>query len=72
MPDTITELFDRLGRRGYEPFWARIVGTVRIELVEAGRTDTWVVAIDTGACQCHTATTSASAGCGCRGSCSSS
>jgi SCP-2 sterol transfer family len=48
MPDAITEFFDRLGRRGYEPFWARTVGNVRLELVDEARTDAWVVTIDRG------------------------
>jgi hypothetical protein len=48
MPDAITEFFDQLGGRGYEPFWARTVGTVRVEVVDENSTDVWDVVIDKG------------------------
>jgi hypothetical protein len=48
MPDAIAEFFDNLGRVGYHPLWRRLIGTIRVELVDEDRIDEWNVAIDKG------------------------
>jgi hypothetical protein len=46
--DGIVEFFQELGRRGHEPLLAKVTGRARFELVEGGRTDRWLVAVDKG------------------------
>ncbi len=48
MSDAILELFQELGRRGHEPLLAKVTGSVRFDLVDDGRTDRWLVAVDKG------------------------
>jgi putative sterol carrier protein len=47
--DDITEFFQELGDREYEPLLAKARGWVRFELVEPDRIDRWLVAVDKGA-----------------------
>jgi hypothetical protein len=46
--DGIEEFFRELGRRGHEPLLAKVTGRVRFDLVEGGRPDRWLVAVDKG------------------------
>jgi len=46
--DGIVRFFEKLGRRGHEPLLAKVTGRVRFDLVEGGRTDRWLVAVDKG------------------------
>jgi predicted lipid carrier protein YhbT len=46
--DGIVEFFEELGRRDHEPLLAKVTGRVRFDLVEAGRPDRWLVAVDKG------------------------
>jgi len=46
--DGIVRFFQELGRRGHEPLLAKVTGRVRFDLVEGGRTDRWLVAVDKG------------------------
>jgi putative sterol carrier protein len=46
--DGIARFFQELGRRGHEPLLAKVTGRVRFDLVEGGRTDRWLVAVDRG------------------------
>jgi putative sterol carrier protein len=46
--DGVTEFFQELGRRGHEPLLAKVTGRVRFDLVEGGRPDRWLVAVDKG------------------------
>jgi putative sterol carrier protein len=48
MSDAILEFFQELGRRGPEPLLAKVTGSVRFDLVDDGRTDRWLVAVDKG------------------------
>jgi putative sterol carrier protein len=48
MSDDVLEFFEELGRRGHEPLLAKVTGRVRFDLVDDGRTDRWLVAIDKG------------------------
>jgi putative sterol carrier protein len=48
MSDAIVEFFGELGRRGHEPLLAKVTGRVRFDLVDGGRTDRWLVAVDKG------------------------
>jgi putative sterol carrier protein len=48
MSDAILEFFQELGQRGPEPLLAKVTGRVRFDLVEGGRTDRWLVAVDQG------------------------
>jgi predicted lipid carrier protein YhbT len=48
MSDAILEFFQELGRRGHEPLLAKVTGRVRFDLVDDGRTDRWLVAVDQG------------------------
>ena len=42
------EFFDGLAQRGHEPLLERATGTVRFDLVENGRDERWLVAVDKG------------------------
>jgi ubiquinone biosynthesis protein UbiJ len=46
--DGIVEFFEELGRRGHQPLLAKVAGRVRFDLVEGGRPDRWLVAVDKG------------------------
>jgi len=46
--DGIVEFFEELGRAEHEPLLAKVTGRVRFDLVEAGRPDRWLVAVDKG------------------------
>ena len=48
MSDDVVEFFEELGRRGREPLLAKVTGRVRFDLVDGGRTDRWLVAVDKG------------------------
>jgi hypothetical protein len=48
MSDDVVEFFSELGRRGQEPLLAKVTGRVRFDLVDGGRTDRWLVAVDKG------------------------
>jgi putative sterol carrier protein len=45
---TTAEFFDGLAQRGHEPLLERATGTVRFDLVENGRDERWLVAVDKG------------------------
>lgn len=47
--DEVTQFFRELGGRDREPLLEKIRGWVRFELVEPGRIDRWLVAVDRGA-----------------------
>jgi predicted lipid carrier protein YhbT len=46
--DGVVEFFEELGRREHEPLLAKFSGRVRFDLVDAGRPDRWLVALDKG------------------------
>jgi predicted lipid carrier protein YhbT len=46
--DGVVQFFEELGRRGHEPLLAKVTGRVRLDLVDDGRTDRWLVAVDNG------------------------
>jgi predicted lipid carrier protein YhbT len=46
--DGIPRFFEELGQRGHEPLLAKVTGRVRVDLVNGGRTDHWLMAIDKG------------------------
>jgi predicted lipid carrier protein YhbT len=48
MSDDVVEFFEELGRRGREPLLAKVTGRVRFDLVDGGRTDRWLVAVNKG------------------------
>ena len=48
MSDSATDFFHALGKRGHEPLWGKVTGTVRFDLTDGGRTETWLVSIDKG------------------------
>jgi len=48
MSDDVVEFFEELGRRRHEPLLAKVRGRVRFDLVDGGRTDRWLVAVDKG------------------------
>jgi predicted lipid carrier protein YhbT len=48
MSDDVVEFFEELGRRGHEPLLAKVTGRVGFDLVDGGRTDRWLVAVDKG------------------------
>jgi putative sterol carrier protein len=47
----IVEFFEELGQREHEPLLGKVTGRVRFDLVEGGRPDRWLLAVDKG----HTA-----------------
>jgi putative sterol carrier protein len=47
----IVEFFEELGQREHEPLLGKVTGRVRFDLVESGRPDRWLLAVDKG----HTA-----------------
>ena len=44
----IVEFFEELGRGEHGPLLAKVTGRVRFDLVEGGRPDRWLVALDRG------------------------
>jgi putative sterol carrier protein len=42
------EFFAALGRRGHEPLLEKARGVIRFEIVDDGRSERWIVAIDHG------------------------
>jgi hypothetical protein len=46
--DGISEFLEQLGQREREPLLAKVTGRVRFDLVEGGRPDRWLVAVDKG------------------------
>jgi predicted lipid carrier protein YhbT len=46
--DGIAQFFQKLDRREHGPLLAKVTGRVRFDLIEAGRPDRWVVALDRG------------------------
>ena len=48
MSDDVVEFFEALGRRGHEPLLAKVTGRARFDLVDGGRIDRWLVAVDRG------------------------
>jgi predicted lipid carrier protein YhbT len=46
--DSIVEFLQELGGRGHVPLLAKARGWVRLELVDADRTDHWLIAVDNG------------------------
>jgi putative sterol carrier protein len=47
-PDRTAPFFDELARREYDPMLRNAKGTARIEIVDKGRTERWLVTIDKG------------------------
>jgi predicted lipid carrier protein YhbT len=48
MSDGIVQFFEELGRRGHEPLWAKVTGSVLFDLVKDSRTDRWLVVVNKG------------------------
>jgi hypothetical protein len=46
--DGIEEFFEELGQREHEPLLGKVTGRVRFDLVEGGRADRWLLALDKG------------------------
>ena len=46
MTDPTTEFFEELSRRGREPLLKDAIATVRFDITQDGRTDRWLVRID--------------------------
>jgi hypothetical protein len=46
--DGSSRFFQELGRREHEPLLAKVTGRVRFDLMDGGRTDQWLVAVDKG------------------------
>jgi putative sterol carrier protein len=44
----VVEFFEELGRREHEPLLTKVSGRVRFDLVDAGRPERWLVAVDKG------------------------
>ena len=47
-PDPTADFFADLGRRGQEPLLRSATGSARFEVVDANRTERWLVTIDKG------------------------
>jgi hypothetical protein len=48
MADPISDFFDGLRRRGREPMLASVAATVRFDVIDGGRTDSWRLAVSHG------------------------
>jgi putative sterol carrier protein len=48
MPDTTSEFFDGLARRGHDPSLEKATGTLRFDLADDGKTARWKVTIAKG------------------------
>ena len=46
--DATAEFFAELGRQGHEPLLRKAKGSARFDVVDGGRTDRWLLAIDKG------------------------
>ena len=46
--DGVVAFFEELGRREHEPLLTKVSGRVRFDLVDTGRPDRWLVAVDKG------------------------
>ena len=47
-PDPTAEFFDDLAQRGYEPLLANASGTMRFDIANGKKTESWLLAIDKG------------------------
>ncbi len=48
MADPTAEFFDELAQRGYEPLLANASGTMRFDIRNGRKTESWLLAIDKG------------------------
>jgi putative sterol carrier protein len=48
MADATTKFFEELGNRGHEPLVTKARGTVRFDLTDGRRTESWLVQLDRG------------------------
>jgi putative sterol carrier protein len=48
MTSPTTQFFEQLERRGHEPLLRKATGVIRFEIVDNGRSERWIVAIDHG------------------------
>ncbi len=48
MADPTAEFFDELAQRGYEPLLANASGTMRFDIANGRKTESWLLAIDKG------------------------
>jgi putative sterol carrier protein len=48
MSDSTAAFFDELAQRGHEPVLTRAKGTLRLDLVDGKKTESWLVSIDKG------------------------
>ncbi|HME04377.1 MAG TPA: SCP2 sterol-binding domain-containing protein [Solirubrobacteraceae bacterium] len=46
--DATAKFFDDLSRRGHEPLLERVTASFRFDLVDGGKTDRWLVAVNKG------------------------
>lgn len=49
MADLTADFFDDLSKRGQDPLLGKVRATVRFDIVDGGRTDQWLLAINDGA-----------------------
>jgi putative sterol carrier protein len=48
MADATTTFFEELGKRGHEPLVAKARGSVRFDVTDGRRTESWLVQLDRG------------------------
>jgi putative sterol carrier protein len=48
VPDATADFFERLSRRGHEPRFGTASGTLRVERVNGGAGDSWLVRVENG------------------------
>jgi predicted lipid carrier protein YhbT len=46
--DGVVQFFQKLDRRGHEPLLAKVAGRARVDVVEGGHTDRWLVTVNKG------------------------
>jgi putative sterol carrier protein len=46
--DSTTQFFEELGSRGHQPLLTSVKGSVRFDLIDGRKTDSWLVRIDKG------------------------
>jgi predicted lipid carrier protein YhbT len=46
--DGVVQFFQKLDRRGHEPLLAKVTGRARVDVVEGGHTDRWLVTVNKG------------------------
>jgi hypothetical protein len=46
--DSTAEFFEELGSRGHEPLLGKATGSARFDVLDAGRTQRWLLTIDKG------------------------